>query len=77
MNKFLDAVSTALNVVGTVLMAVIVIGGALLGGTVAWFVLGGMESGPWARVGGTIVAGFISGFLSWVFVNISAFLNLD
>jgi len=77
MDKFLDAISAVLNLVGTVLMAVIVIGGALFGGSVAWFVLGAIDSGLWARVGGTIATGFISGFLSWVFINFAAFLNLD
>jgi hypothetical protein len=77
MDNFLNAISAVLNVVGTVLMAVIVIGGALLSGGVAWFVLGGMDLGPWARVGGTIAAGFISGFLSWVFINVAALLNLN
>jgi len=77
MDKFLNAISAVLNAVGTVLIAVIIIGGALLGGAVAWFILGAMESSVWVRIGGTIAAGFISGFLSWVFINIAAFINLD
>lgn len=77
MDKFFNAISTVLNAVGTILMAIVIIGGALLGGLVAWFILGAMESNLWVRMGGTIAAGFISGFLSWMLVNIAALINLD
>ena len=77
MDKFLNAISAVLDAIGTVLMAVIVIGGSLLGGCVAWFILGVMEVSLWTRIGGTLAAGFVSGFLSWVFINIAAFIDLD
>ncbi|MEL6824781.1 MAG: hypothetical protein AAFN91_00930 [Pseudomonadota bacterium] len=77
MDKFFNAISTVLNAVGTILTAIVIVGGALLGGVVAWFILGAMESNLWVRICGTIATGFISGFLSWVLVNIAAFINLD
>lgn len=77
MDKFLNAISAVLDAIGTVLMVVIIIGGTLLGGCLAWFILGVMEVSLWACIGGTLAAGFVSGFLSWVFINIAAFINLD
>lgn len=58
-------------------MAVVILGGAQFGGVVAWLILGAMESNMLVRIGGTIAACFISGFLSWMLMNIAAFFNLD
>ena len=77
MGKFLNTVMAVLNAVGTVLLAIIVVGGALLGGSAAWFVLGEMETGLWTRTGGTVGVGFIAGFLSWLIFNMAVLLDLD
>jgi hypothetical protein len=77
MDKFLNGISAVLDAVGVILMAVVILGGALFGGVLAWFILGAMEPNIWVHIGGTIAAGFISGFLSWILVNIAAFSNLD
>lgn len=77
MDKFLKSILTVLDAVGTMLLAVVVLGGALFGACLAWFVLGAMETGPLLRTSGTVAAGLISGFLSWVILSIAAFLNSD
>lgn len=77
MDKFLRSILTVLDAAGTILMAVVVLGGALFGACLAWFILGGMETGPLLRTSGTVAAGLISGSLSWVILNIAAFLNSD
>ncbi|WP_213270600.1 hypothetical protein [Hyphomonas sp.] len=77
MDKVLRGFLTVLDAVGTIAMSIVVLGGALFGACLAWFVLGAMETGPVWRMTGTVGAGLISGFLSWAILNIAAFFNAD
>lgn len=77
MDKILRGFLTVLDAVGTIAMSIVVLGGALFGGCLVWFILGGMETGPFWRTTGTVAAGLISGFLSWAILNIAALFHSD
>jgi hypothetical protein len=64
-----------ISVLSFVIGAVVVLGGATLGGFVAWFVLNGTGAEPWMCVAGTAAASLVSGFVAWLLMNVFSILN--
>lgn len=77
MERFLRVVSSLLDAIGTLVTAIVILGGGVVGAALAGLFLAAENFGPVLYWGGVLAGGLAGAFLTWLAMRLFFLLGVD